>query len=392
MFGYEILISFGLLAGIKAESSAYSYAIRIFVLVWTLYFLRQLFSIKLNREANVFLLCFISFWFWYFCRLTIDSWLNPGVLRVSYFEYIAQSMFICFLPALACFLINYQGKVKEIETWLFTLLLIGGLLVLWTVSVSPLEIDLETGQLQLSKLNSTSVSWMGLSLIITSLYIAFKKIKGSVGIPLFVIGFGVLVGLSLMIFGASRATAIEFIVGFGLLLLVFRRQFGLGSAIVLLILLALLGLALFEALNYGLSGVLLSRIEGGLFTDGYRTEMFNNALEMYLGAPVLGSGIEPLGWYPHNLIIEAFLVNGIFFGLLTCFLILLVMFYAFRLIMVRSDLSLLPILYILSSMSMMVSGNIYTSNLFWVLQAAVAGAYLNCRRELSAEKKQSPFS
>ena len=190
MFGYEILISFGLLAGIKAESSAYSYAIRIFVLVWTLYFLRQLFSIKLNREANVFLLCFISFWFWYFCRLTIDSWLNPGVLRVSYFEYIAQSMFICFLPALACFLINYQGKVKEIETWLFTLLLIGGLLVLWTVSVSPLEIDLETGQLQLSKLNSTSVSWMGLSLIITSLYIAFKKIKGSVGIPLFVIGFG----------------------------------------------------------------------------------------------------------------------------------------------------------------------------------------------------------
>ena len=85
-------------------------------------------------------------------------------------------------------------------------------------------------------------------------------------------------------------------------------------------------------------------------------------------------------------------MNGVFFGLLTSLLIITTLIYAFRLIMVGGDLSLLPILYILSSMSMMVSGNFYASNLFWVLQASVAGAYINWRRELSAEKKQSPFS
>ena len=60
--------------------------------------------------------------------------------------------------------------------------------------------------------------------------------------------------------------------------------------------------------------------------------------------------------------------------------------------MVRRDLSPLPILNILSSMSMTVSVNFYESNLIWVLQVSVDGVYMNWQCELSAEKTESPFS
>ena len=385
MFAYEILINFGLLYGIKAESTTFSYGIRIFVLLWTLYYLPMFFRRKLTSKASAFLICFVFMWFWYFCRLTIDSWLNPDVLRMSYIEYVSQSMFICFLPALACFFINYWGLAKNIGEWLFISLLLGGLLVLWSFTVSDLEINLETRQLQLGKLNSTSVSWMGLSLSISALYIAFKKIQGAVGLPSIFVGFGLLIGLSLLGLGGSRATAIEFVIGVVLLLVSTRRRLGIFSFLAVVALVALLGGTLFIATNSGLLDVLYMRIEGGIFNDNDRAEMFQRGFEMYLGAAVLGSGIEPLGWFPHNLILEAFLANGIFFGLLTSLLIITTMIYAFRLIMSRSDLSLLPILYILSTMSMMVSGNFYASNLFWVLQASVAGVYMNWRRELSAK-------
>jgi|TARA_B110000908_G_C10267599_1_gene466032 O-antigen ligase len=391
MFGYEILIGFGLLYGIKADSSIYSYAIRIYVLIWTLYYLPKLFRRKLTRKGSAFLICFVFMWFWYFCRLTIDSWLNPGVLRISYIEYVAYSIFMCFLPAFACFFINYHGLAKNIQKWLFISLLVGGLLVLWSFSVSDLEIDLEAKQLQLVKLNSTSVSWLGLSLAISALYIVFKKMKDSVGLPLIVVAFGLLIGLALLGLGASRATAIEFVIGVVLLFISFKRQLGFFGYLALVALVALLGFTLFKVANIGLLNVLSARTEAGLLNDNARVEMLQRAFEMYLTAPVLGLGIEPTGWFPHNVIIEAFLANGVFFGLLTSLLIITTMIYAFRLIMVRSDLSLLPILYILSSMSMMVSGNFYASNLFWVLQASVAGIYINWRREVSTEKMQFPF-
>jgi hypothetical protein len=385
MFGYEILINIGLIFGIDSESSTFSYAIRLIVLVWTLYFLPDLFRVKLSRQASVFLICFVLFWFWYFCRLTIDFWLNPSVLRMSYSEYAAFSILVCFLPALGCFLITYQGKVKEVEKWLLISLLIGGVLVFWSLYTSGVEIDLETSQLQVSKINSTSISWMGLALSITSLYIFLKRMKSYINIPLIVVGFGFLLGLSLLGLGASRATALEFLAGIGLLLFIFRAHLGIGSTVIALLMLAVLGYALFVALNSDLLNVLSGRIETGLFQDSSRLEFFINAFERYLTAPVLGLGIEPLGWYPHNLLLEAFLANGFLFGMLTCFLILLVMSYAFRLIMFRGDLALLPLLYILSTASAMVSGNIYSSNLFWVLQAAVAGLYLNRRKELSSK-------
>ena len=52
-----------------------------------------------------------------------------------------------------------------------------------------------------------------------------------------------------------------------------------------------------------------------------------------------------------------------------------------RLILFRADLSLIPILYILACMSVMVSGNIYESNEFWVLMSSSAGLYFGWQKE-----------
>ena len=382
LFAYEIFVNFGILFSISSESSIFSYIIRALVLILTLYLLPKLLKNNLNRKVSIYLICYLSFWFWYFCRLSIDSLLDPGALRLTYIEYLSLSIFVCALPSLVCFSITYQGGVKNFETWLSCLLLFGGLLVLWSFYTSPIEIDLEKSQLKLPKLNATSVSLMGLTLVIAAVFSFIKNAKDSFFKNLFILIAGTIIGLILLGFGGSRAAFLELIIGGFLLMIVFRSKLSLGFSILFPLVFFFIGFGIFQALKGGIFLVLSSRIEdGGLLQDDNRLDYLKVYFEAFLDAPILGAGTEPLGWYSHNLVLDAFLGNGIFFGLLVCFLIILVGLYSMRLILFRADLSLIPILYILACMSVMVSGNIYESNAFWVLMSSSAGLYFGWQKE-----------
>ena len=380
IFGYELFINLGSYIGFSNESSTFSYVIRGSIFAGSVYYLPKLIFLKFDKRVPVFLICFFTFWLWYVSRINVDAFLNPVVLRVSYSEYMIKSLFVSFLPATACFIIAFRGQLERVELTLFWMLLFGGCMVLLALYTNPIVIDLNDKGIQLARLNATTISNLGQALSLTVIYILFKNQGLGLGYKAFVFVFGLGVGLPLVVTGGSRAAIIFLFVGIIAVLIAQRKRLNYGHLVPVSILSSSLILLGVYAFNNGFTGALMSRINTGFFTDSNRLELLRNALEGYFNAPILGLGIEPLGWPPHNIIVEAFLANGLFFGLLISYLCFLVLKYAFFIIYKEPDFAILPVLYIVSFLSSLVSGNIYGSNSFWALMASVAGIYLWLRR------------
>lgn len=375
IFGYELFTVFGTFLGFSDESSTFSYIIRGFVLAGALYVLPQLVFFRGDKRVMRFLIFFFIFWIWYVSRVTIDSILNPAVLRITYIEYIALSLGQTVLPAIACFLLAYKGYLEKVEFTLFWMLLFGGCMILVGFFIQSIEIDVNDRGIYLGKLNSTSISNLGRALSLTSIYLLLKNQGLGLSYKSFIFFAGLGLGLPLVFFGASRAAFLGLIIGIIFVFIAARKSLHYGHIIILsLISCALIYLAI-NALSNGLTAALIERINSGIFSDSIRGQLLNDAVEGYFSSPILGLGIEPLGWYPHNIIVEAFLANGLFFGLLICYLSFLVFMYAFFIIFYRTDFAILPILFIVSFLSAMVSGNIYSENIFWALMASVVGLY-----------------
>jgi hypothetical protein len=375
IFGYEIFTLFGTFIGFSDESSTFSYIIRGFVLAGALYVLPRLVFFRGDKRVMRFLIFFFIFWIWYVSRVTIDAILNPAVLRITYIEYIALSLGQIVFPAIACFLLAYKGHLEKVEFTLFWMLLFGGCVISVGFFTQPLEIDLNQRGIYLGKLNSTAISNLGRALSLTSIYVLLKNQSLGLGYKSFIFFAGLGLGLPLVVTGASRAAALGLIIGIIFVFLAARKSLHYGHIVMLSLISSALIFMAINILSNGLTGALVERIDSGIFTDSNRAELLKDAAEGYFSSPILGLGTEPLGWYPHNIIVEAFLANGLFFGLLICYLSFLVFMYSLFIIFKKPDFAILPILFIVSFLSSMVSGNIYADNVFWVLMASVTGLY-----------------
>jgi len=60
---------------------------------------------------------------------------------------------------------------------------------------------------------------------------------------------------------------------------------------------------------------LMERISRGIFEDMARRILLERSFELISENFMFGSGIEPLGAYPHNLLVESYLLGGIFSGI-----------------------------------------------------------------------------
>ena len=375
IFGYEIFTLFGTFIGFSDESSTFSYIIRGFVLAGALYVLPQLVFLRGDKRVMRFLIFFFIFWIWYVSRVTVDAILNPAVLRITYIEYISLSVGQTFFPAIACFLLAYRGHLENVELTLFWMLLFGGCMISVGLFTQPLEIDFNQRGIYLGKLNATLISNLGRALSLTSIYVLLKNQSLGLGYKSFIFFAGLGLGLPLVVSGASRAAALGLIIGIIFVFIAARKWLHYGHIVMISLISSALIFMFIKVLSNGLVGALVNRIDIGFFADSNRGKLLKDAVEAYFSSPILGLGTEPLGWYPHNTILEAFLANGLFFGLLICYLFFLVFMYALFIIFKKPDFAILPILFIVCSLSEMVSGNIYAGNAFWGLMASVAGLY-----------------
>jgi O-antigen ligase len=105
-----------------------------------------------------------------------------------------------------------------------------------------------------------------------------------------------------------------------------------------------------------------------------RAELAQGALQQFEGSPWLGSSFVELAQriYPHNILVEILMTNGIVGFVLLAVLLVFVVKALLRLLQTPfAWLGLLCLQYLTASMS---SGSLYFDATFWLLPMAVLGA------------------
>jgi O-antigen ligase len=117
---------------------------------------------------------------------------------------------------------------------------------------------------------------------------------------------------------------------------------------------------------------LLKRLNRGVLEDSARMQLYAEGWRLLMDHPFIGAGIEPLGWYPHNLILESFLLSGVISGIIFAALFFFVALKAVHVLLSGTSNSWIPLIYLQYAVGAMFSFAIYSSVQFWVLMAAVA--------------------
>jgi hypothetical protein len=297
-------------------------------------------------------------------------------------QYLLFWFFIVLVPALN-FLFLRQDKAKKylFLTWLFHCPII---VMACFIDASQSILFQQQGRLENAALNPIALGHYGTSMTIISMY-AWLQAKSIIeekwgkllkGAYLVMAVMGVIViflaasrgpiialglCLPLMLF-ASRKVNPKFI--FGIIILsigmIFSSSFALSNN------------SSFVDRFFSISDEQKFDTLGGSIT---RTGLHRLALKLIESSPLIGFGIEiPGEGYPHNLILESFLVLGVFGGFLFMIILFFSTFKAMKLLFAKGgQWGWVAILYIQYMIGGMLSGSLYGSNMFWYLLFTVLG-------------------
>lgn len=363
---------FPLLAGLTSllgvNNTTVSLAFRALAAVCAGY----LIFVSSRQRADTAVLLFSLFWLAYFLRLLMSLHLAEGAHSRPAEEYWMWSIGACMLPALATF---RAASAKTAVDLRMPLLLIALAAILLALSQGGTEFVQVTGQTtdinrwNLNALNPISTGHLGTTGVLLGISVLWTRNRSHLET---VLALGAIpTGLILTLLANSRGPALALALCIFVLLLATRRHektlFMALIGLCLLTILAIFAPGAFSILD-GLTGR-FSAIETrtDLSTIG-REIAFQGAIEQFLGAPIFGDGIEEriTGYYPHNLVLEAFMATGIVGGI-PFILLLLKCLRACWLLLGRTGteawIGLLALQYILAAQ---LSGSIYLSTAMWV--------------------------
>jgi len=108
-----------------------------------------------------------------------------------------------------------------------------------------------------------------------------------------------------------------------------------------------------------------------------RGEIWAKAVDGFMEHPILGCSLElkTIGYYPHNIVLEAFHSTGILGGLLMIYLVLRGIYDAYLILKYRPEMGWISILFFRGLGEALVSGAVYILPLFWI---ALVLARANC--------------
>ena len=119
------------------------------------------------------------------------------------------------------------------------------------------------------------------------------------------------------------------------------------------------------------SMALFKRLDRGLFDDSNRLHLYAEGWNLLTRDPFFGAGVEPLGWYPHNLLLESFLLNGAISGVIFFLMFSYVVIKAVYAVLMGVSNAWIPLLFLQYAVGSLFSFAIYSSVPFWILMAAV---------------------
>jgi hypothetical protein len=334
-----------------------------------------IFKHLLSRRSipgDLFWLAWWGFWGLYVGRMFVDGMFNPEALRLPLYEYILWGIGLCFLPALALAM-RPPADFRLVVKFILILGTFAIVVNLWLIYRQP-DIKGLTALLEVRRgadtLNPISLSHLGVSLILLATWTLFRQsdLRFVENIYLFI---AVATGLLALFAGASRGPMLTLIVLLPLVAYELLRDQKVNLRYWLKVMVTIvLALAAVIWLVTSFDQIaILSRMESGMFKDHERERLYKTGFDTFISNPLLGAGVEPIGFYPHNVILESFMLNGVFSGLLFVGLLAYSTFCAFRRYINSPEVSWLSILFSQYLMAAMFSGALYDSTQMWSMMA-----------------------
>lgn len=368
MAGYPIVASVSQL--FDMENRWLSISMRTLLLIICSYLLVRFFPMHLCRRTIKFWFAWWFFWIIYLIRLVLDTIYNSDALQLPAWEYMIFAFGTCMIPASVSVLGNVKGSVVFSLPRLQLFMVLGLMLNLFFVffiQTDVSDIDLSVLRVETITLNPITIGHLGVSVLLLALWKANDCNHLSL-MGWFSIIFAAIVAVIAVISSGSRGPFISFFAALALYITILPKHF--FTKLTLFGFTFFLVFILFNMEKLG-STFLFERISEHLLEDNIRTMLISNAFDIIINHPLFGGGIEPLETYPHNLIVESFLVLGIFTGLPFCFMV----FYAIRktwdVAQVNRSSFWVCLLFTQYFIAAMFSGSIYLSNVFWVLMVLV---------------------
>lgn len=337
--------------------------------------LAYLINRKLGRLSFPLFL-FLLFWGAYFAKLAISLHVNGEPASREPWVFWIWSIGTCFIPALFIYLATNLRAVARMSTpamaagcaSIIILLVFGGTSY---VTSGGSAIDLKRWNVE--ALNPISMGHLGATTALIGIATMFGPVPR---LLVRALSFASLVlGTMLLIYANSRGPIVA--LGFAVSFLVFanaRNRIGLAAASSLLAGSAYLSIARADFLfsQYGIVSRFLTIAGQQDAAVSSRLRSYTGALNQFYSSPVFGDGIEErfTQFYPHNVVLEAFMATGLSGGIPFLMLAIITVYSSWRLVRDSKKAAWLGLLAIQYLIGAQFSGAIYQSWTMWALVMA----------------------
>lgn len=390
--GYPIVATFSTALGFNG--AALAVGTRAMVVLLSLLLVVPAIS-RLNTRQTKYLIIYAIFWFSYVLRLLADTSLESDQLAKAASEYWIWAVGVCLIPSLALLGVGTHASLPKAFKMSWIALGTASFLAIFFGSTFVTRLDgtqSDTGRLALESLNPISAGHLGVSLMIISgwylwntRHLTFLQKFGSLA--------SMIGGLYLLISAASRGPLFALICVIGIVILSLRLQKILKVAVATAMVAAVgtpIALSYVDFETVQLVTRIAASTSGEDQSVGSREESFAGAWNQFLNNPWLGDFLEErsTGYYPHNLILEAFMATGLSGGIALSIVTLIALWKAGKIIRQRRTYAWIGLIFIQYCAGAQISGAIYSSATFWAFSVLVI--FLSKTKE-AGHHKQPPL-
>lgn len=348
------------------QSTGISITVRAIVAFLSLW----LIATHLKKRFDLPLLLFSIFWTAYFVRLIVSLGIKNGSTSNDPSHYWIWALGVCALPALAVLLATRRTQAIDIFLPLAAACGLAALLV-YVAIAGPFSVatDQWADRQALENLNPISVGNVGASALLCGFMGLDKARKALLHRLLF--AALIVLGVLLVVLANSRGPVVGAAIA-SLVYLYSKTRTWSGLLVLILVVLAVIGTLFFVQDKVFGDGGLAARFStiapDGDLSSIQRFIALSGALDQFWGSPIFGDGVEEkiTQFYPHNLIVEAFMATGLIGGVPFLVLFVTGVVRAMRLTLGAGPNALVGMLAIQQAVAVQFSGALYASGGFWV--------------------------
>ncbi|MRR15278.1 MAG: hypothetical protein EG826_02350 [Deltaproteobacteria bacterium] len=372
LVGYPLIAPIAVVQNIPNQ--LVSVPFRMLVLVISLMVIIKRFILRDRFPYGIFWIIWWTFWGLYISRMIIDGLLNPAALRLSLGEYLIYAIGMSLIPALALSIKLDDSFLKRALIGIVALGAIASVFNIWLILYRNTELmaisDLIGSRQATDTLNPVGLAHLGVTVAILSMWMLVRaEMRGLMKNSLLIICM--LIGAGAALSGASRGPLLVLILSLPLIsYLGIENLHGkrlLRLSAIVAVLFFVLGWLLMNIETI----VAFRRVQESLFSDNERMKLLTLGYKLFLNSPILGAGTEPLGFYPHNVILESFMLSGIFSGFIFVTITAMSVAAAVKMFFAYPKHSWISLLYFQYLLAAMFSGSLYLSASMWALMVLV---------------------